>query len=222
MKLPSSMSYEQATFIEPLATVIRGFRTMELKPDDSVLILGTGLIGLMHIKLARALGAGNIVATDVHDYRLDAAIEYGAQNALNVSNFGEEEFVETLRSKNQGRLYDKVINCTGALSAAKLALSAVGKGGSVMFFAVPKPGEDIKVNINEFWRDSKRILVSYGAAPVDNKEALGLIRVGNLAGHFIVDDMITHRLSLEEIAKGFRLASTGEEDCLKVIIEPNR
>src|SRR3989338_2894818 len=63
MKLPSSMSYEQATFIEPLATVIRGFRTMELKPDDSVLILGTGLIGLMHIKLARALGAGNIVAT---------------------------------------------------------------------------------------------------------------------------------------------------------------
>lgn len=214
MKLPDEVSYDKGTFIEPLGTVVRGLRTAKLKPGDSMVVLGSGLIGLMHIKLAKALGAGNIIATDVHEYRLDAAEDFGAEYTL----FADEVNPDSIKHMNNGNLADKVIVCTGAKPAADMALELVGKGGVVMYFAVPKPEERLTVDINTFWRDSKRILVSYGAAPIDNFEAMELIRAGNVK----VDDMITHKLGLEEIAKGFRLASEGENNCLKVIIEPNK
>jgi len=212
LKLPDEVSYVQGSFIEPLGTVVRGLRAADIKPGDSMLVLGSGPIGLMQIKLAKTLGAGKVIATDVHEYRLKKAKEFGADYTVHA----KEDVPAFIKDQNDGNLVDKVINCTGALSATEQALKSVDKGGTVLFFAVPKPGENITVDINDFWRDSKSIKVSYGAAPLDNLQALELLRAGNVK----VDDVITHRKSLEEIAEGFRLASEGTE-CLKVIIEPN-
>ena len=212
MKLPDEVTYEQGSFIEPLGTVVRGLRAAEIKPGDSVLVLGSGLIGLLHLKLARALGAGNIIATDIHDYRLRAAQQFGAEHIVSAG----EDVPGFVRAVNGGRLVDKVIVCTGALSAAKTGLVSVEKGGTVLFFAVPRPDEHIAVDINSFWRDSKSIKVSYGAAPIDNLQALELIRSGRVE----VDDMITHRLPLDQVGEGFRLANEGTE-CLKIVIEPH-
>ena len=213
LKLPDEVSYEQGAFIEPLGTVARGARAAEVQPGDNMLVLGSGLVGLLHIKLARALGAGRIIATDVHDSRLRFAEKVGADHTIDA----RANVPSLVREVNEGHLVDKVIVCTGALSAAGQALKSVGKGGTVLFFAVPKPDEYIKVDINAFWRDDISIKVSYGAAPTDNEEALALIS----AGKVIVTDMITHRLSLDDIHDGFRLASEGAES-LKVMIEPNR
>ena len=213
IKLPEEVSYEQGSFIEPLGTVVRGLREATIEPGDSVLVLGSGLIGLLHIKSAQALGAGRIIATDIHDYRLQAARDYGAEHTVRA----DEDVPAFIRDVNGGRLVDKVILSTGALSAAQTALNSVDKGGTVLFFAVPKPDEQVNVDINAFWRDSKRIGVSYGAAPLDNLQALELIRSGRVT----VDDMITHRLTLDEIGAGFELAGAGSE-CLKVILEPHR
>ena len=105
---------------------------------------------------------------------------------------------------------------TKSPAAAQTGLMSVEKGGSVLFFAVPKPEVHLAVDINAFWRDSKSIKVSYAASPLDNAQALELIRSGRVE----VADMVTHRLPLERIGEGFRLTCEGTQS-LKVIMEPN-
>jgi L-iditol 2-dehydrogenase len=209
--LPDEVSYEQGSFIEPLGTVVRGLRAIDLKPGDSLLVLGCGIAGLLMIKLARALGAGRIIATDIDDYRLEAARRFGAEKAIPASS----DVPAMVRAANNGRLADKVIICAGALSPARQALESVDRGGTVLFFAVPKPGETIDIDFNPFWRNDVSLKTCYGAAPIDNLQAMELIRAGNIE----VTDLITHRFSLEEIAKGFNAAGEGK-NCLKVIIKP--
>ena len=137
--LPDEVSYEEATFVEPLACVLRGQRRAGLQPGQSVLVIGSGISGLLHIQLARALGAGLIVATDVNSYRLEAAKRLGADAAISV----EEYSPERLREANAGLLADLVIVCTGAVSAVNQALQSVERGGTVLFFAPTAPGINI-------------------------------------------------------------------------------
>ena len=212
LKLPDNVSYEQGSFIEPLGTVVRGMRAVDLKPGDSTLVLGTGIAGLLNIKLARALGAGTVIATDINDYRLEKASKFGAEYVVRA----DEDVPAYVRKVMGGKLASKVIVCTGALSAAKQALESVDKGGTVLFFAVPRPKETIDIDFNPYWRNDVTLRTSYGAAPRDNRQALELIRAENVE----IDDMITNRLSLDEIGDGFRLASEGKE-CLKVLIRPD-
>lgn len=210
MRLPDEVSFEDGSFIEPLGSVVRGARNAGVGPGDSVLVLGCGIAGLLHIKLAVALGAGRIMATDINAFRMDAARRFGAAAVCDA----REDVPAFVREVN-GRLADKVIICAGALSAAEQALQCVDRGGVVLFFAVPKPGETLAVDFNHFWRNDVTFAPSYGAAPQDNALALELIR----SRRVVVSDMITHRLPLDQIQEGFRLASEGEQ-CLKVIIEP--
>ncbi|HVN24908.1 MAG TPA: alcohol dehydrogenase catalytic domain-containing protein [Syntrophorhabdales bacterium] len=210
--LPEEVSYEEGSFIEPLGTVVRGLRAVGLNPGDTLLVLGCGIAGLLMIKLARALGAGKIIATDINEYRLQAAKRFGAERTL----LAHEDVPACLRESNGGRLADKVIVCAGVLSAAQQALESVDRGGTILFFAVPNPGEALGIDFNPFWRNDVSLKTCYGAAPLDNRQAMELIRAGNVT----VSDLITHRFTLQEISKGFRAASAGE-DCLKVIIKPH-
>jgi len=211
--LPDEVSFEEGSFVEPLGCVVRGQRMARLKPGQSVLILGSGISGLLHLLLARALGAGRVMATDVNDYRLKAAREFGADTVIHA----KEDVPARLREVNEGRLADLVIVCTGAFPAFTQALRSVDRGGTVLFFAPTDPGVDLPVPVNEFWRNGITLLPSYGASPLDCTQAIELIRVGRVP----VRKMITHRLSLEETALGFRLVAEAKE-CIKVIIEPHR
>ena len=210
--LPETVSCEQGSFVEPLGTVVRGLRTVALQPADSIAVIGCGIAGLLMIKLSRALGAGRVIATDIDDYRLEAARRCGAELAVRA----DTDIPGWIKELNSGRLADKVIVCTGALSAAKQAIESVDKGGTVLFFAVPNPGETLDIDFNPFWRNDVSIKTCYGAAPIDNLQALELIRAGNVD----VKDLITHRFSLKEIAKGFKIAAEGK-NCLKIIIKPH-
>jgi L-iditol 2-dehydrogenase len=212
-RLPDSMTYDDATFIEPLACVVRGQRLAGIESGDSVMVIGSGVAGLLHIKLARASGAGRIIASDINGYRLAAARKFGADAVINSGS----DVASEVKKANDGRLCDKVIVCAGALPAARQALGCVDSGGKVLFFAVPKPGEDVPVPMNEMWRNEVTLLTSYGAAPIDLQAALDLISSGAVK----VSDMITHRFGLADAGKGFRLFSGGG-DCLKVIIEPQK
>ena len=113
-----------------------------------MLVLGAGLIGLLHIKLARILGAANIIATDIHGYRLDMAKQFGADNVA----IADVEIMDFVQEVNHRRLADKVIVSTGALTAAKMGLKSVDSGGTVLFFTVPRPEEQLELDINAFWR----------------------------------------------------------------------
>jgi len=212
--LPNEVSFEEATFIEPLACVLRGQRRVQMQPGQSVLVIGSGISGLLHVQLASALGAGLIVATDVSNYRLEAAQHFGADIAIHA----EEYSPDRLRQVNQGRLADLVIICTGATSAINQALESVERGGTILFFAPTNPGVTIPISINDlFWRNDITFTTSYAGSPADYAAALELIRTRRVR----VREMITHRLGLAETGLGFQLVVEAQNS-IKVIIEPQR
>ena len=212
--LPDDVSYEDATFVEPLACILRGQRRAQLRPGHTVLVFGSGISGLLHIMLARATGTGLIIATDVSDYRLKAAERLGADMAVKANDYSPD----SLRELNQGFLADLVIVCTGAESAVNQALTSVERGGTVLFFAPTAPGISIPISINDlFWRTDTTLTTSYAGSPADYAAALRLIHTR----HVLVHEMITHTLRLAETGLGFQLVA-GAQDSLKVIIEPQR
>ncbi len=210
--LPDEISYDEGTFIEPLACVLRGQRLSALKPGHTVLVIGSGISGLLHIELARALGAGRIFATDISEYRLREAKRHGAYAAINA----KEDVAGRLLQLNDNRLADLVIVCAGALSASTEAIRCVDSGGTVLFFAVPEPDVMVPVPMNSLWRNEIKLMTSYGAGPSDIETAISIIRNRRVN----LNEMITHKLPLEDIGKGFRLVAEAKES-IKVIIEPN-
>jgi len=207
------MSYEDGTFIEPLGCVVRGQRVADIQEDDTLLIIGSGVSGILHIQLAKLRGVEKIVASDINPYRLKLAEKFGAHHTIDA----RENLPQKLMEINEGKPADQVILCTGATQAALTALECVDRGGTILFFAVPDPTVKISVPMTQFWRNETTIKTSYGAAPKDLEEALKILAQKKIN----VADMITHKLSLQEIAKGFRLMVEAGES-LKVIIEPRR
>jgi len=212
-KLPVGMSFEEGTFIEPLACVLRGQRLAAIRKEDSLLIIGSGVSGILHAQLAKFKGLERVVVADINPYRLELAEKFGADYVINA----KENLPQKLREINDGRLADQVVVCTGATQAAFTALECVDKGGTILFFAVPEPTVKVPVPINQFWRNEITIKTSYGAAPDDLAESLAVLAQKKLN----IKDMITHRLSLRQAAEGFRLMTAAGKS-LKVIIEPNR
>ncbi len=212
--LPDEVSDEDATFVEPLACVLRGQRRAHLAPGQDVLVIGAGISGLLHIQLARATGARHITAVDISDYRLEAARRFGAAAVFPAGDYTPER----LREVNGGCLADLVIVATGAESAVAQALASVERGGTILFFAPTAPGVTFPLAINEtFWRTDVTLTTSYAGSPADYAAALELIRAGQLP----VGEMITHRLGLAETGEGFRLVATADKS-IKVIIAPQR
>jgi L-iditol 2-dehydrogenase len=210
--LPDEISYEAGTFIEPLACVIRGQGLAGLKPGQSVLVMGSGISGLLHIMLARALGAGRIIATDINDYRLKQAERFGADFSIDA----KDDVKGLLLKYNNGKPADLVIVCAGALQAAVDALTCVDRGGTVLYFAVPEPDIMVPVPMNDMWRNEITLMTSYGASPLDIDVAIRLIESRRITP----EDMITHRLPLNEAGYGFSLVAEAKES-IKVIIEPH-
>ncbi len=212
-KLPSDMSYHEGTFIEPLACAIRGQRLAAIRKEDTLLVIGSGISGILHIQLAKLKGVQRIVAADINPYRLKLAEKFGAHHTINA----KENLPQKLKEINEGKPADQVVICTGAKQAALTSLECVDKGGTILFFAVPDPTVKIPVPITQFWRNEITMKTSYGAAPRDLEESLEILAQKKVN----VTDMITHKLSLQQTAEGFRLVADAGES-LKVIIEPNR
>ena len=211
-KIPDNVSFEEATFTEPVACVLRGMRAARFYEGAAVLVLGSGISGLLYVHLCRTFGASRIIATDISEYRLGAARNFGADLALQAS----EDIQNRVREVNEERLADTVIVCTGAQSAVITALKSVERGGTVLFFAPTEEGVTVPLSINEvFWRSDVTLTTSYAGSPADYDAALKLIGARILR----LKEMITHRLPLEETQEGFQLVAKAEES-IKVIIEP--
>jgi L-iditol 2-dehydrogenase len=212
--LPYEVSYEDATFIEPLACVLRGQRQARLQPGHSVLVIGSGIAGLLHIQLAKALGAGRIMATDISEFRMKAALRLGADAVIGA----KDDVPARVRKINDNRLADVVILCAGATTAIEQGLKSVERCGSVLFFAPTNKGVTIPFSVNDtFWRNEITLTSSYAGSTADHATALELIR----ARRVDVNAMITHRLGLADTGKGFQMV-VDAQDSLKVIIEPQK
>ncbi len=209
--LPENISYDQSTLIEPLACVVRAQRLACVKKGQSVMIIGCGMAGLLHVKLARLKGC-KVIAADINLAKLELAAQMGADITIDAAN----NFSEQLIAEN-GQKADVVLLCAAADSAVEQAWKCVDKGGVIVLFAVPGPDKQVIVPINNFWMKEITILTSYYCGPPDITEAMNLIESGAMA----VDDLVTHRLPLTDIAKGFELVSDGRKS-IKVIIKPHK
>ena len=209
-RLPENVSFDQSTFIEPLACVIRAQKLAGIKETRSVMVMGCGMSGLLHIKLA-GKSSCRIVATDVNRTRLEFARRAGAETLIDAGDNVPERLISAT-----GKKADVVVLCTSAVSAVNQAWKCVDKGGSIVFFAVPGPDKQVAVPINDFWTQEIRILTSYYCGPPDIVSAMQLIADGTVR----VEDLITHRLPLKDTARGFEMVLRGQES-IKVIIKPN-
>ena len=203
--LPETMSFEAGTFVEPLGCVVRSIRKTQPIEGRSVMVIGSGLSGLLHIRMAKSLNASKIIAVDTNQGRLDAAIASGASEGI-------------LASSNPLPKADLVYVCTGALSATRAGLDAVNPAGTVMIFASDGPDKELSIPITRFWLQQQRVLFSYGAAPRDMQEAIDWIASGSVK----VDDLVTHRFTLDQIGQAFELATNPRDMSLKVLVEPHR
>jgi L-iditol 2-dehydrogenase len=212
--IPEGVSWVDASFAEPLACVLRAQRMARVQPGDTVLVIGSGMAGLLYIQLACALGATRVVAVDVNHDRLKVAARLGADTVVSA----DEDILSQIRRANDGRLADKVFVCTGARPANARALESVERGGIVLFFAPTEPGVIIPLSINDvFFGNDVTLMTSYAGSPADHVTALELIRAGRMR----VAELVSHRLPLSQTARGFQLVSAAEKS-IKVVIEPQR
>jgi L-iditol 2-dehydrogenase len=211
--LSGGMADEEGVFIEPLGCVLRGQNRLGIRPGDIVLVLGSGVSGILHIQLARALGATRVLATDINEHRLRYAERFGADTVIDA----KEDVPGIVREANEGNAADHVIVSTAALPAIKQAFRSVGEGGKILLFAPTPPGVEIPIDINDLWGRQATVTTTYAASPADLSAALELIRSDLVK----VRDMVTHKLSLSEAGMGFRMVAEAGRS-LKVVVEPNR
>lgn len=209
--LPDEVSFDEGAFVEPLACVLRGLRAARFETGQRVLILGSGISGLLFVKALRSRGAGRIVTTDIEQVRLEAARRFGADAAL----IADDATPGKLRSLNEDALFDLVVTCAGATAVVEQAIRSAERGGTVLLFAPLEPGIAVTLPFFSIWRDQITIVSTYAGCPEDIEEAIEMIRVPD----FTVTDMVTHRLPLGETGTGFRLVAEGK-DSIKVIIRP--
>lgn len=210
--LPEKVTFEEATFIEPLACVLRGQRQAGSARNKTVLVIGSGISGILHIKAAKAAGSRRIIATDISDFRLNFAMRSGADHAMNARDYSPE----LLREVNSGYLADLVIICASSQGAFEQGLRSVERGGTVLIFSAAGKDQQLPVSTNDlFWRSEVTVTSSYAGSPRDHKEALDKICLEKIK----VYDMITHRLGLNQTGVGFNLVAEAKES-MKVIIQP--
>ena len=210
--VPAQVSFEEASFVEPLACVARGQRVAGGVDGKTVAVLGSGISGLLHILWAKAQGAARILATDIHPYRLEAARRAGAAIAIDAR---QEDVPARIQEANSGRAADLVIVCTAALASLGQALHAVDRGGTVLLFALYPPGVSFPFPVYELAKDGIAIVHSYAGPPADMRSALDAISARSVD----VASLITHRLPLARTGDAFRLVEEAGES-LKVIISP--
>jgi len=210
--LPDEVNYEAGTFIEPLGCVIRGQRFAQINKDDTVLVIGSGIAGILHIKLVKAMGVTKIFATDINEYRLNFAKKCGAE-VINA----QDNVPEQITKLNRGRLADVVIVNTTAFSAFEQTFASVDRAGTLLLFAPTAPEVRIPLPLYDLYFKGVKIVFSYAAVNQDILEAIELLKNKKID----VLDMITHRFGLGEIQKGFELVERADKS-LKIIIEPHR
>ena len=209
--LPDEVTFEEGTFVEPLGCVVRGQRFAGVKRGETVLVIGSGISGLMHIQLACVKEAGKVIATDINESRLEAAKRFGADVTINAKG----DVPSIVKKANGGRLADVVIVCTAALPAFEQAFDSVDCAGTMLLFAPTAPEVRVPLPLYDIYFKSVKIVFSYAAVEQDIKEAIELLR----SKTFNAGDMVTHRFGLSEIQKGFDLVAQAATS-IKVIILP--
>jgi len=209
-KIPSNLSFEEACLAEPLACCLNGYELANLKPGETVVIIGAGPIGCMLVELAKYMGAGKIILAQRSKKRLEMAKKFSADVYISTT---EENFVQRVMEETKGKGADVIMVACASISAQEEAIKVVAHRGRVNFFGGLPPGEDsINIPSNIIHYREAFILGSHGSVPRQHKIALKL-----LDKYINAKDFITHKFPLEEINKAFQIVENREG--MKVLVK---
>jgi L-iditol 2-dehydrogenase len=210
LHLPENVSFKQGTLIEPAACVVKGLKRANIRKGDTVLVMGLGVMGQIHIMLAKECGASKIIGADSVPFRLDSAIESGADTVIDISSARIKD--EVMKSTN-GDMVDIVVVGPGTVEAMTQGLDCSGRGGRVVFFTPFNPSDLLQFQPNDIYFKDVNIISSYSCGPDDTREALRLISEGIIDS----DRLITHSFPLEKTIDAFHITAKAKES-LKVIV----
>jgi L-iditol 2-dehydrogenase len=216
-KIPDDMSFEDAAIIEPLACGTYGVKKLEVHPGDFVVVFGPGPIGIMMAQLIKASGAGKVAVVGTRDYPLGVALELGADYAINVkdtaSRYYAQDVNERVRQLTAGRMADKVIVPTSSKKALQDALTVSGAGATIVYFGLPGAEDKIEIPALEAIQSDKTIKFAW-LAPLVWPMAINAVSNGLVK----LDQLVTHKFSLEDAEKGIQFMKYGEGDKLKGLV----
>jgi len=212
--IPDNLSLEEAALAEPLACAINGQELSKIGLGDTVVIIGAGPLGCMHMQLARVKGASTVILVELSLFRTNFAIDFAMPDV--TINPSKENAVQRIKEETNGRGADRIIVACSNGKAQEESLEMVSPRGIVNFFGgLPKDSPYIKFNSNLVHYGEFYVVGTHGSAPYHNKLALNLLSQGRME----IKDLITHRLPLEKLKEGINLAESGE--AMKVVILPN-
>ena len=209
LKLPDTIDDPSGVLVEPGACVVKSLRRSGLKPGETILIIGLGIMGMMHVRIARHLGAGMILGADLFEQRARRAQELGADRGLVVAG---DNLVEQVRAATNGAMADVVIVGPGSPAAIATGIAAAGKGATVVQFTATPPDDELIVRPHDLYFNETRLIPSYSCGPDDTREALALVEAGVLRAA----DLVTHKFPLAEVSEAF--AQAQKPASLKVVV----
>jgi len=210
LKIPDSISFEEAAMIEPLACCVRAWNKFSFQKGDTVVIFGVGATGMMHVMLSIEHKFDKIFCIDVNEFRLEFAKKFNITDSIISSS---PDIKQKILDQTDNRGVDVAIIATGSLQALSSAIDLVRKGGTVIMFGVPSKGAMINLDMSIIYSKEITMISSYAASDSDTKAALELIQSSKID----VKKLITHRYNIKDSPKAFEHAHHGV-DSMKIII----
>ncbi len=212
-RIPDSVSFAEASVAEPLACVINGQGLARVSEGDDVVVVGAGPIGCLHVRVARARGARRVYLVELNRARLDLSADVVHPDAAICA--AETDPIDEILKLTDGRGADVVITAAASGAAQENAISMAARSGRISLFGgLPKDKPTITLDSNLVHYRELTVVGANGSSPAHNKQALELIASGAVP----VSDLITHRLALADVLRGFEIVARGEG--IKVTIEP--
>lgn len=210
LKLPNEVEFDEAALIEPIGCCIRGLNKAKVNAGDDVLIIGAGPVGLIMISLLKLFGAGNIIVSETSSFRLSIAKSFNVNAAVNPIN---ENLKETVYEVTDGRGVDLAIVAVGNAKVIPQALDLLRKGGKLLLFGSPPPGDLLIYDANKIFLRELKIIPSYSTTEIETNIALKLLKLKKID----VSKLVSHRFKLDEAEKALKLAAESDK-ALKILI----
>ena len=210
LRVPPILSDVEASFTEPLATVVKAFRRGRFEAGQSLLVVGLGPMGQLAARLGRALGASWIAGADRIASRLAVAKESGSEHALDVDS---EPLAEGARRVSRGAGFDFVFVGPGKSDVIREAAETAAPGGTLLVFTMPPPEERVSLSLHDLYFHEVSLVPSYSCGPDDTRKAIDLLAADRVA----VEDLVTHHFSIGEAPQAFERARN-PDGCMKVMI----
>jgi L-iditol 2-dehydrogenase len=208
--LPDKISFEQAALIEPVACVVKGLKRVKIRQGDTVLVIGLGVMGQLHVMLAKKYGASMVIGADRVPYRLKKAKDFGADKVIDVSR---DKLIAGVCRATKGNMADVAVVGPGDVRAMSLGISCAGRGGRVLLFTPTKPDDVLKLKPNDIYFNDINIITSYSCGPDDTREALNLISEGAVDNR-----LITHRFPMAKAPEAFKLTAKAKNSLKAIVI----